>query len=42
MKIVELLVQDVLRMRYFSADSKMKELKSKYSDKETVDMHFHP
>ena len=42
-KNVELLMQDLLRLRYKGAVSKMQELKQRYGDdKEAIDMNFHP
>lgn len=35
-------MQDMFKLKYQLALSKMTELSAKYTDKETVDLHFHP
>ena len=39
---IEAIVKDILRKRYHSAVQKMAELKTKFSDSEEIDLHFHP
>ena len=39
---IQLLVQDLLRARYFSAEKAMKTLAETYKDKEQIDLRFHP